>query len=168
MKLKWYLIFKCCRSQLINLSFQLKETIESFVSLYSHLRCRSRHLDCSLLVYTRKRSWLFMLCHLYQGVLIWLADLAPHSSDEYWFPKIFPKQRACNVVQIRSGFTLCKRCIRASLPLPITASTQSSSPTQLFDRINSIFPDRLQHSLGYFCKGFIFSYSSITLFLCIR
>ena len=46
--------------------------------------------------------------------------LIPHSTEGYRNKKLLPKQRVCDAVQVHSGFALCRRCIRASSPLPTT------------------------------------------------
>ena len=95
-----------------------------FFSRCSHLRCRSCHFDCLLLVFIRRWRRLLVLCHLYHSILMWLVDFHPHCSDEYWFHKLLLlEQRVCEAVHIQSSFALCKGVSdRASLLLPTTTS----------------------------------------------
>ena len=102
---------------------------------------------------------------LYRGILMWLADFNPHCSDEYWFSELLLKQRACDTVQVHRCFALKVYHSLFAVAYNNKESAVSSSRTQHLDCIYSVFPDRLQHSFGYFAnsRGFIFSYFSITL-----
>ena len=102
------------------------------------------------------------LCH---GVLMWLVDFNPHCSNEYWFSELLLKQRACDTVQVHRCFALKVYHSLFAVAYNNKESAESSSRTQHLDCIYSVFPDRLQHSFGYFAnsRGFIFSYFSITL-----
>ena len=117
------------------------------------LRCRSWHLNCLLLVFIRQRSQLLMGYHLYHGILMWWVDFDPHCSDDCWFSELLLKQRACDAVQVHSTFALCKRCIRASLPLPTMTRLPHSLKVQHDTEItfSRIFPSL------FFCISAIIS-----------
>ena len=51
---------------------------------------------------------------LFRTVFLFLCTEGPENK------KLLPKPRASDVVQVHSVFALCKRCIRASSPLPKT------------------------------------------------
>ena len=67
------------------IKFDDNETVKSFVSRCSHLRCRSRHFDSLQLVFIEQWGRLLTRYHLYLSDLMRLADFDPHCSGEFWF-----------------------------------------------------------------------------------
>ena len=84
------------------------------------------------------------------------------------FPNSSPSRRPVRQFKFTSVLPYVKGVSEPLGRYPQQQGTRAvSCPTQHLDCIYCVFPDRSQHSFGYFAnsQGFIFSYFSVTLFL---